>query len=158
MRNALICSLALALGTHAMAQALPSQDRPPADANEPSINVLQNPPELDRLDPVQLLSMLKSRAGKPGWMTIQAPIYGWVRAEHIPKLIALLDSAEPCRPVVMADASVLPEHSTVGKEAAMMIAGYRDGRYPSVPTSDDQRIGTPAQLIAWWQKVPKSKP
>jgi len=155
MRNALICSLALAFCTQAMSQAPP----PPAgDSSEPSINVLQNPSELDRLDPVQFLGMLKSRAGTPGWMTFQAPIYGWVRAEHIPKLIALLNSTEPCRPVVMADASVLPESSTVGKEAAMMIAGYRDGRYPSVPTSSDKRVGTPAELIAWWQKVPKSKP
>lgn len=149
--------LASMLCGQAMAQALPRQERP-ADTSEPTINVLQNPPELGRLDPVQFLNLLKSRAGKPGWMVIQQPVYGWVRAEHIPKLIALLNSNEPCRPVVMANASMLPENSTVGQEAAMMIAGYRDGFYPSVPTSSDQRVGTPAELTAWWNKVPKSAP
>ena len=148
-----ICALGLAACCGlAMAQAqAPNQDRG-NDTSEPTINVLQNPPEFDSHDPIQFLNMLKARRNKPGWMTIQAPVYGWVRPEHIPRLIPLLKSTEACRPVVMADASVLPESSTVGKEAAMMIAGYRDGRYPSVKTANDKRIGTPAELIAWWQK------
>ena len=144
---ALICSLGLvAVCGLALAQERGN------DTSEPTINVLQNPPEFDSLDPIQFLNMLKARRDKPGWMTIHAPVYGWVRSEHIPRLIPLLNSTERCRPVVMADASVLPETSTIGKEAAMMIAGYRDGRYPSVMTANDKRIGTPAELMAWWQK------
>jgi hypothetical protein len=156
MRSASICLVAVMLAGLAMAQGSPAKNGAPAGETH-ATSELQAPPELSRLDPLQLLGVLKSKAGTPGWMTIQQPVHDWVRAEHIPKLIKLLNSHEPCRPVVMADASVLPEHSTVGQEAAMMIAGYRDGLYPSVPTSEDARIGTPAELIAWWKKAPKSK-
>src|SRR5688500_11364794 len=81
--------------------------------------------------PVEFLHYLKSSQPPPvrGY-TVVEPLKGWVRKEHIPALIAMLDSEERCIPVVHARSSVLPETSTVGREAAMMITSYRDGEYP----------------------------
>lgn len=154
MRNTvLICAWLLATAGGLVLAA----ESPPPSTGEPTINVLGNPSELDKLDPIQFLDMLKTKRGTVGWMTFQEPVSGWVRAEHIPKLIALLNSTEECRPVVMSNASVLPSSSTVGKEAAMMIAGFRDGRYPSVMHAGVRGVGTPAELIAWWKTQSAAK-
>ena len=88
--------------------------------------------------PIDLLDRL--RLGVPAlkergiWVTdfrVYGKHHGWVRAEDIPALIALLGSKEPCQPVVASTVSMLQKDlSTVGHEAAYLIEGFRRGVYP----------------------------
>jgi len=59
----------------------------------------------------------------------------WVDVSDIPALIALLASNLPCASVNSVLSSVMPQYSsTVGREAAFLIEGFRHGNYP--PTFD----------------------
>jgi hypothetical protein len=66
--------------------------------------------------------------------------------------MALLDSQERCIPVIHAKSSFLPDTSTVGREAAMMITGYRDGAYPSVLHAGHTKVKSKEELRAWWER------
>ena len=103
--------------------------------------------------PVEFLDYLKTTK-PPAWgvYTIVEPLKGWVRKEHIPALIALLDSQQRCIPVVHAKSSFLPDTSTVGREAATMITGYRDGEYPSALHAEHTRVKRKEELRAWWEQ------
>ena len=109
-----------------------------------------NPPELAVMDPLQFLEFLKKRGPDSGVVTVWKPKRGWIKAEHIPKLIALLDSKEPCAPVVDAHSSYWPPGSTVGKEAGLMIASYRHGAYPIALSASHHSVETPDELRSWW--------
>ena len=59
----------------------------------------------------------------------------WVDVSDIPALIALLASNLPCASVNSVLSSFMPQYSsTVGREAAFLIEGFRHGNYP--PTFD----------------------
>lgn len=109
-----------------------------------------NPPELAVMDPLQFLEFLKKRGPDSGVVTVWKPKRGWIKAEHIPRLIALLDSKVPCAPVVDAHSSFSPPGSTIGEEAGLMIASFRDGAYPSALSASHHIVGTPDELRAWW--------
>jgi hypothetical protein len=117
----------------------------PLQAEQPA-----NPPQLAQMDPLQFLDYLKTRGPDSGVVTIRNPLRGWIKAEHIPKLIALLDSKVPCAPVVDAHSSFWPPGSTIGKEAGLMIASYRFDAYPIALSASHHSVGTPDELRAWW--------
>lgn len=107
--------------------------------------------DLAKLTPMQLLELLKepSQAGLPVFV-ISEPLEDWVREEHLPALMELLDSTEECRPVLLAPSSVLPLHSTVGQEAAFMVHGFRAGRYPPALYSGHPSLASKEELLSWW--------
>ena len=109
-----------------------------------------DPPELAVMDPLQFLEFLKKRGPDSGVVVIWKPKRGWIKAEHIPRLIGLLDSNEPCTPVVDSHSSFLPPGSTIGKEAGLMIASYRGGAYPIALSASHHSVGKPDELRAWW--------
>jgi len=111
-----------------------------------------DPPQLAVMDPLQFLDYLKTSDEPMGVVTISQPKRGWIKPHHIPKLIALLDSKEPCAPVVDVHSSSFPRRSTIGKEAAFMIASFRDGMYPSALSAGAARAATPDELRAWWDE------
>jgi len=89
-------------------------------------------------------------------MTFRDPVKGWIEREHIPALIALLDSTELCTAVVDARSSFLPDSSTVGDEAAMLIDGYRDGYYPSRLHASRYTYADKQAMRAWWRAASKT--
>ena len=93
---------------------------------------LQSQGPLDLLEALKNgVTVLRKRAPTFTDFGISGTHYGWIQAEDIPALIALLDSAEPCQPVVSSHSSYRGrEFSTVGHEAAYLIEGFRRGSYP----------------------------
>ena len=75
----------------------------------------------------------------------------WIERKHLPKLIELVNSDEPCANVSMTISSVLDcTKSTVGKEAAFLIKGFVENRYP--PELNSGRFDYDIEEIkSWWQ-------
>lgn len=107
--------------------------------------------DLAKLTPLQLLELLKepSQAGFPVFV-ISEPLEDWVREEHLPALMELLDSKEECTPVMLAISSTMPRHSTIGQEAAFMVHGFRAGRYPPALYSGHPSLASKEELLSWW--------
>jgi len=99
----------------------------------------------------QLLHLLRERAewNMPVPVTI-ACTETWITEEELELLVGLLDSTEPCASVTSVYSSSLRfgESSTIGREAALLIDGYRRGVY-----GDGQRYGsTKDELKTWWNE------
>lgn len=63
--------------------------------------------------------------------------HNWVLEQDIPGLVALLERTNSCAPVVAVTSSQIPrEPSTVAREAAFMIHGFRTGYYPPEISSE----------------------
>jgi len=81
----------------------------------------------------------------------QPPDENWIKPEHIPGLIKLMDSKEPCRPVMSIYSSKLPtELSTIGDEAIFLIQGFRKKRYPPEPNSRTYSPKERKEILQWW--------
>lgn len=75
---------------------------------------------------------------------------GFVSEADLPRLISLLDSADACAVVLQPPSAHLPTRaSTVGHEAALLVEGFRQGRYPIAPASDLRHVDLQA-LRGWW--------
>ncbi len=82
---------------------------------------------LAQFRPISLIEQLKATTG---WIPVKES-GPWVTAEDLRALIPLLDSTEPCAAVALEASSRFDASgSTVGHEAAFMILGFRDGKYP----------------------------
>ena len=121
----------------ACSTTVPSRNHYVDDGREDERNVLggfdfQSQSPLELIETLKAgASELKRRGIKFTNFGVAGTHYGWVRAQDIPALVALLDSNEPCQPVVSSFSSSLTyELSTVGHEAAYLIEGFRRGRYP----------------------------
>jgi len=80
---------------------------------------------------------------------------GWIHEEDIPELIALLNSNEPCAQVISIFSSYVPEgipQSTIGREAAFLIDGFRKGRYPPDLDSMHYYNFDKSEIEIWWKK------
>jgi hypothetical protein len=112
----------------------------------------RNPYELTLMNPVQFLDWLKRPIeGIPGeFVSVHGPIKGWIRKEHIPALIGLLESREKCAAVVEVHSSFVPRGSTIGDEAALMIESYRGGHYPSRLSAGKVSQERRRELRDWW--------
>lgn len=82
--------------------------------------------------PMELIAYLKTGHG----LTIREERSDWVREEHIPALMQIMDSQERCEAVMLSISSHIPLSSTVGQEARFIITGYFRGKYPPGLTSD----------------------
>jgi hypothetical protein len=86
----------------------------------------------------------------------------WIKKEHIGLLVLLMDSKEPCAAVYPGRSSeVFPgskgvKPSTVGHEAAYLIASYRHGLFPMSGTLASCHLDFDRQEIKrWWVEVQK---
>jgi len=110
--------------------------------------------DYERYSPLEFLEYLKlgrqeAKGPFTSCMTVWSCPDSWIRREHLAPLADLLDSDEPCAAVVSAISSTLPwGGSTVGREAAFLMAGFRQGRYPPGLHSGTVNI---AAVKAWWQ-------
>ncbi|MBU8869790.1 MAG: hypothetical protein KOO60_02835 [Gemmatimonadales bacterium] len=100
--------------------------------------------------PLELLELLKTWSS-PNWTAPIIP-FGWVKESDLPALMGLLDSTEPCANVQNPISSFIDStQSTVGNEAAYLIEGFRNDRYP--PRLNSTRpfcdIGETKQ---WWEE------
>lgn len=107
-------------------------------------------PQFDLKDtnPLALLDLLQ-RGKEQKMFTVPAPVATWVKKEHLPALIKLLDSKEECMSVALEASSTIRMGSTVGDEAAFLIAGYRAGQYPPALSSKAFTDSERAELIEW---------
>jgi len=99
--------------------------------------------------PFTLLSILVSHpaTGYP----VRRAREEFVRVEHLPGLVNLLDSPTPCAAVLLPEGGEFPaRYSTVGNEAAFLIEGYRAGRYPPRPSSLSPEPDR-EEIRAWWE-------
>lgn len=98
-------------------------------------------------DALKLLRHLKEEATAPYIFRTQIP--GLVKKSDLPSLVALLSSTEKCMPVALEVSSVIRLESTVGDEAAFMIEGFREGRYPPGLNSRAYSVKEKAELRQW---------
>ena len=86
----------------------------------------------------------------------QPPDENWIKPEHIHGLINVMDSKEPCRPVMSIYSSTIPRNlSTVGDEAIFLIQGFRAKRYPPRPNSQTYSSKEKEEVRKWWKKWSK---
>lgn len=110
--------------------------------------------DYERRSPLDFLEYLKLKRQEltgvgVGWVTVWSGHDEWIEREHLPMLADLLGSEESCAAVVSAWSSMLPwTVSTVGREAAFLMEGFRQGRYPPGLHSGAVNI---ASVKAWWQ-------
>jgi hypothetical protein len=87
-------------------------------------------------DPLQFLQTLKSDPQKVVHVFGEAPP-GWIHEKHVDVLLGLLGSKEPASPVHEIKCPTAPETpSAVGKQAAFLLLGYVEDRYPPSGRSD----------------------
>ena len=105
--------------------------------------------------PLDFLALLRKRVKGPTvFYTVHGRHVGWLQESDIPRLIALLDSREPCLHVIMSISSYLPRTpSFVGQEALFMIEGFRRGEYPPSLHSTEF-YNRKAEIVAWWNQTP----
>ena len=100
--------------------------------------------------PLEFLDFLKTRRGPVTLLTVP---HDWLRRKHIGELVKLLDSREPCAGVMSPLSSYIDTtRSTIGNEAAFLIEGYREGRYP--PGLNSRRLQSDIdELKTWWADI-----
>lgn len=99
--------------------------------------------------PLAFLSYLRENKSQT-MVTMREPILDWIKAEHVPALFEVLNSKEECASVTLLSSSRIRSGSTVGDEAALLIAGYRAKQYPaelhSRPVDDSEKKA----IRDWW--------
>ena len=80
----------------------------------------------------------------------------WIRKEHLPLLVQLLESKEPCASVGSMRSSRLVaekdrKSSTVGHEAAYLIESFRHGLFPKYAVNSSSHVTLDRQALKkWW--------
>ena len=111
--------------------------------------------------PADFLDLLRAQAKLPEligtFASVDAAHAGWVKEEHLPALVALVDSKERCAHIATPEATTLPEtRSFVGQEALVMIQAFRDGTYPPRGITTSQGFHSHrAEILAWWKARPQ---
>jgi len=110
--------------------------------------------------PLEFIEYLKRKVTGPSVdVAIKGTHEGWILESDIPALIDLLDSAEPCSAVSMFYSSrIARQPSTVGREAAFLIAGFRSdversgygGYPPSLQSARSKFAGDADGVRKWW--------
>lgn len=137
LRAAGLCAVA---GLILWAAGCAAGSRDTAPAQESTAFAWLTNEEIRRLEPLELIEYLRAahdhwaaqadgRFLAPGAML--EPMPSFVRAEHVPALIELLDDDRPTAGVVSPLSSILHgPPSKVGIEAALLITGFHSGQYP----------------------------
>jgi len=77
--------------------------------------------------------------------------YKWIKPEHISRLISLINSQEPCMPVMSMYSSKIPTKlSTIGDEAMHLIEGFRKQKYPPNLNSRTYSSKERDETLQWW--------
>jgi hypothetical protein len=102
--------------------------------------------------PMELLGVLKAKGhGACPTYVIHGVADAWVTENHVSELISLLGSAEPCANVCRTISSFRDcNTSSVGREAAFLIEGFRRGEYPPDLNSGRAHFDKD-EIISWWQ-------
>lgn len=116
-------------------------------------------------EPFEFLAFLIRQHDRGGLeVTVGDAPRDWIRKEHIGLLVLLLDSKEPCASVYPARSSRVripggadsepAKASTIGQEAAYLIASYRHGLFPMSGTeiSCDLKFDR-EKLRRWWAEA-----
>ena len=113
-----------------------------ADGNAPEFDFAKN-------GPLEFLSYLRENQAQKTF-TIQEPIPGWVKTEDVPALLEFLGSEEECMSVALLSTSKIRLGSTIGDEAAFLIAGYRAKKYPAGLNSRHVEKAEQKAILDWW--------
>jgi hypothetical protein len=114
-----------------------------------------------RKTPADFLDLLRRQAKLPElvgtFASVDAPHAGWVKEEHLPALVALVDSKERCAHIATPAAIVLPaKRSFVGQEALVMIQALREGTYPPAGlVTSEGFYSRKAEILAWLKARPQ---
>ena len=101
---------------------------------------------------MDLLGVLKDKGDEscPTYV-IHGVSDAWVKESDVSSLISLLASDEPCANVCRAISSFMDcNTSTVGREAAFIIEGFRRGEYPPDLNSGRAHLNKD-DIKTWWQ-------
>lgn len=104
-----------------------------------------------RSTPIELIAYLQHQGGKhcPTIAVDNAPI-SWLQKKDVAALIPLLWSEQACANVHSVYSSFRDcRPSTVGREAAFLIHGFRQGKYPPMMNSGTARLDR-QELEQWW--------
>ncbi len=74
----------------------------------------------------------------------------WVNEKHIPELIKRLDDQTPCASVMLYQSSYIGFSSTVGNEAAFIIKGFMEGKYPP-DLNSNRNVIDKGKIRSWWR-------
>src|SRR5262249_49530548 len=139
----------------------PSPPTPPADAGG-TVKPVATTFDFAKKRPLDLLIHLARLEAKGQTnLFIEAAPEGWIKAYHLPCLMELLDSNEPCASVTCTLSSVIDRSgrpSTIGHEAAYLIKSFREGRrYPcNAGASSSAFVSIDKNDIrAWWAEYQK---
>ena len=100
---------------------------------------------------IEFLKQYKKASNEARAYTVYGFHRGWLTEDDMPRLIDLLDSEKNCAAVNSIFSSALPQQSsTIGREAAFLIEGFRSGKYP--PTMDSVRYFEfdADSILQWW--------
>lgn len=103
--------------------------------------------ELD--SPAAFLTHLVA-VGDRRFYTFDTPKSCWVERSDVPYLISRLDSTRPSAAVVLSAESNLRLDSTEADEAAFLIQGFRQGRYPPALRSEQISEIDKVEIRNWW--------
>lgn len=178
-----LTALALAplfLGLAGCHSASPSEDPTPA-SSDPHVGeataerqaeatpIAGTGPGPDGMDwsavtPMEFLEQL-ARQETPLFTVWESPPADWIDRDDVEELLPYIHSEEPATGVNSALSSNLPlasgedgssgfTTSTVGREAAFLIEGYRAGKFPPRLCSQTYYDHNPKALEAWWLGEP----
>jgi hypothetical protein len=103
------------------------------------------------MDPITFLDFLRQNSGHV-IRACGAP-KNWIKKEHIPELISLIDSQEPAPVVCYVASAHIPARefrSTIGNEAAIMVDSFRQGWGYPTSCSDLKNINVD-ELRRWYR-------
>ena len=104
---------------------------------------------IDSIGPIEFLDSLRKM---PQTICTVIPRNDWVKQFHIPIFLALLDSRDSCPNVTSMLSSFWDNHkSTIGREAAFLILGFRRGKYPPLGNSIQMKW-TKSEILQWWKE------
>jgi hypothetical protein len=85
---------------------------------------------------------------------VEDSVWGWVQPSDVAELMDLIDSDFPCRSVALAYSSFIRfDGSSMGDEAAFLVEGYRQCRYPPSLSSKALSDSDRAALKEWWSQT-----
>ncbi len=138
------------------------------DADPPTLEAPTTIPgafDFQHRGPLEFLDFLAARAASADdphripMYTVNGTHRGWIRVDDLPDLLALFDSSTPCASVAKEISSFATEEpSTVGHEAAFLVAGFRAevdrtgyGGYPDRLNSAGAALDR-EELRAWGER------
>lgn len=114
--------------------------------------------DLTKADPFIFLNLLTINPEAPISLQGRSP-KDWIKEEHIPILLGLIDSEEAASVTMSPRGSNFPieQISTVGKESMLLIEGFKKGYYPEPAGNSAGFKGDPNEYRKWWVNYMQEK-